>query len=140
MDFQTFQAELRRIGGAVHSFAAIGAALRLYQAKQKADPAVEARLLAAVEAVLPDTLDGLNPQQISDALAYVTFQIGEATELFRNADRPPGGFFRSPPYFRPWAKPLARTAVVLSRSPLTVQGWLRRSPAAFSMSARVSEP
>ena len=96
MDSQTFQAELRRIAGAVHSFAAIGAALRLYQAKQQADPAVEARLLAAVEAVLPDALDGLNPQQISDALAYVTFQIGEATELFRNADRPPGWVLQDP--------------------------------------------
>jgi hypothetical protein len=40
MDFPTFQAELRRIGGTVHAFAAIGAALRLYQAKQEADPAV----------------------------------------------------------------------------------------------------
>jgi hypothetical protein len=55
MDFPTFQTELRRIGGAVHAFAAIGAALRLYQAKQQADPAVQARLLAAVEAVLRRT-------------------------------------------------------------------------------------
>src|SRR5262245_42686139 len=96
MDFPTFQTELRRIGGAVHAFAAIGAALRLYQAKQQADPAVQARLLAAVEAVLPGALDGLNSQQISDALAYVTFQIGEATDLFHTAERPPGWVLRDP--------------------------------------------
>jgi len=54
----------------------------------------------------------------------VTFQIGAATDLFHN----------------PSAKPLARTHAVLSRSPLTVQGWRRRSPAAFSMSARASAP
>jgi len=47
-----------------------------------------------VEAVLPGALDGLNPGQVSDALAYVTFQIGEATDLFHNADRPPGWVLR----------------------------------------------
>src|SRR5271165_1902048 len=96
MDFPTFQAELRRIAGHVQTFAAVGAALRLHQAKQQADPAVQAQLLAAVEAVLPGALDGLNPQQISDALAYATFQIGEATDLFHNADRRPGWVLRDP--------------------------------------------
>ena len=76
MDFRPFRPNCAGSGGAVHAFGAIGAALRLYQAKQQADPAVQARLLAAVEAVLPGALDGLNSQQISDALAYVTFQIG----------------------------------------------------------------
>jgi precorrin-6B methylase 2 len=94
MDFPTFQAELRRLGGAAHALAAIGAALRLYQTKQEADPAVQARLFAAVEAVLPGVLDGLDPGQVSDALAYVTFQIGEATDLFHNAHRPPGWVLR----------------------------------------------
>jgi hypothetical protein len=96
MDFPTFQAELRRIGGTVQAFAAIGAALRLRQAKPQADPAIQARLLAAVEAVLPGALNGLNPQQVSEALAYVTFQIGEATELFHNADRTPGWVLQDP--------------------------------------------
>jgi len=96
MDFPTFQAELRRIAGHVQTFAAVGAALRLHQAKQQADPAVQAQLLGAVEAVLPGALDGLNPQQISDALAYATFQIGEATDLFHNADRRPGWVLRDP--------------------------------------------
>jgi precorrin-6B methylase 2 len=49
-----------------------------------------------VEALLPGALDGLNPQQISEALAYVTFQIGEATDLFHNADRRPGWVLRDP--------------------------------------------
>ncbi|HEY1430499.1 MAG TPA: class I SAM-dependent methyltransferase [Stellaceae bacterium] len=96
MDFPTFQAELRRIGGTVHAFAAIGAALRLHQAKQQADPAVEAPLLAAVEAVLPGALDGLDPRQVSAALAYITLVIEDATELFNNAARPPGWVLRDP--------------------------------------------
>ncbi len=96
MDFPTLQAELRRIGGTVQAFAAIGAALRLHQGKLQADPAIQARLLAAVEAVLPGALNGLNPQQVSEALAYVTFQIGEATELFQNAGRPPGWVLQDP--------------------------------------------
>jgi SAM-dependent methyltransferase len=96
MDFPAFQAELRRIGGMVHALAAIGAVLRLHQAKQQADPAIQARLLAAVEAVLPGALNGLNPQQVSEALAYVTFQIGEATDLFHNAERLPGWVLQDP--------------------------------------------
>ena len=76
MDFPTFQAELRRISGHVQAFAAIGAAARLSQVKQQAHPAVEARLIAAVEAILPGGLDGLDAQQVSDALEYVTFLMG----------------------------------------------------------------
>ena len=93
---KSYSAELRRIGATVHAFAAIGAALRLHQAKQQADPAIQSRLLAAVEAVLPGALNGLNPQQVSEALAYVTFQIGEATDLFHNAGRPPGWVLQDP--------------------------------------------
>src|SRR5713226_5637375 len=68
----------------------------MHQAKQQADPAIQARLLAVVDAVLPGALNGLNPQQVSEALAYVTFQIGEATELFHNAGRPPGWVLQDP--------------------------------------------
>jgi methylase of polypeptide subunit release factors len=96
MDFPTFRAELRRIGGHAQMFAAIGAALRLHQAKKQADPAVQARLLAAVEAALPGGLDGLDAHHVSDALAYVTSLIGETTELFHNPDRPPGWVIRDP--------------------------------------------
>ena len=96
MDFPTLQAELRRIAGPVQAFAAIGAALRLHQAKKPAAPAVQARLLAAVEAVLPGGLDRLDAPQVSDALVYVTSVIGEATELFHNPDRPHGWVIRDP--------------------------------------------
>ena len=96
MDFPTFQAELRRIANHVQAFAAIGAAARLSQVKQQAHPAVEARLIAAVEAILPGGLDGLDAQQVSDALEYVTFLMGEATELFQNPDRPPAWVLRDP--------------------------------------------
>ena len=100
MDFPTFQAELRRISGHVQAFAAIGAAARLSQVKQQAHPAVEARLIAAVEAILPGGLDGLDAQQVSDALEYVTFLMGEATELFQTPDRPPGWVLRDPAVLR----------------------------------------
>ena len=53
MDFPTFQAELRRLGGQVQALAVIGAMLRLHQTKQQAHPAVQARLLAALQAVRP---------------------------------------------------------------------------------------
>ena len=96
MDFPTFQAELRRIANHVQAFAAIGAAARLSQVKQQAHPAVEARLIAAVEAILPGGLDGLDAQQVSDALEHVTFLMGEATELFQNPDRPPAWVLRDP--------------------------------------------
>ena len=139
MDFTTFQTELRRVAGTVQAFAAVGAALRLQhagrQAGRQADPAVQARLVAAVEAVLPGALDGLNPQQISDALAYVTQQIGRRRICSITLTVLPGGFFRTPTHYRALAVPLARTSAVLSRSPPTVPLWLRRSPAAFSMSA-----
>jgi hypothetical protein len=121
MDFPTFQAELRQIAGHVQAFAAIGAMLRLHQAKQQAHPAAQAQLLATVEAVLPGAFDRLNEQQISDALAYVTFLIGEATELFQNPDRLLDGFFGIPPHFKPSAKPPARMSGVSSRSPLIVR-------------------
>jgi hypothetical protein len=65
MDFPTFQVELRQIGSTVHALAAIGAALRLYQANQQADPAIQARLLAAVEAVLRGAPNGLTRSKFS---------------------------------------------------------------------------
>jgi tRNA G46 methylase TrmB len=49
-----------------------------------------------VEAALPGGLDEMDERQISDALAYVSFLIGEATELFQNPDRPPGWVLRDP--------------------------------------------
>src|SRR5712691_2436376 len=104
MDFPTFQAELQRIAGHVQTFAAIGAALRLHQAKKEADPAVQARLLAAVEAALPGGIDGLDARQVSDALAYVTARIGEATELFQNPDRPPGWVLSEPATLQAWGQ------------------------------------
>jgi hypothetical protein len=58
MDFPTFQAELRRLGGAAHALAAIGAALRLYQTKQEADPAVQA--LCGRGSGAAGALDGLD--------------------------------------------------------------------------------
>lgn len=96
MDFQTLQAELRRLGGAVQALAAIGAALRLRQANEQGHPAVQTRLLAAVEALLPGTLDGLDQQQVSAALAFVTLQFEEAMELLQNPDRPPAWVLRDP--------------------------------------------
>jgi precorrin-6B methylase 2 len=96
MDFPTFQTELRRIGGQVQALAVIGAMLRLHQTKQQAHPVVQAQLLAALQAVLPGGLEGLDEQQIADALTHVTLMIEDARDLFHNADRPPGWVFRDP--------------------------------------------
>jgi hypothetical protein len=108
----------------------------LYQVKQQAHPAVQARLIAAVEAVLPGGLDGLDAQQVSDALEYVTFLMGRRRSCSRTLTALPGGFFGTPPCSKPWAKPLARTSAASSRLQMIVQGWLLRWRAAFSMSAQ----
>jgi precorrin-6B methylase 2 len=94
MDFSSFQAELRRIGSQAQALAVIGAVLRLRRTKQQAHPAVQAELLAALQAVLPGGLDDLDERQISDALSFVTVMIEDAADLFRNADRAPGWAFR----------------------------------------------
>lgn len=104
MNFQSFQTELRRIATDVQTFAAIGAALRLRQAKKQIDPEIHARLLAVVEAALPGALDGLEPQQVSDSLAQVTQIIGEATELFQNPGRPPGWVIQDPDTLQGWGR------------------------------------
>jgi precorrin-6B methylase 2 len=96
MDFPSLQAELRRIASQVQALAAIGAALRLRQQSKEADPAVQTRLAAVMEAAIPHGLDGLDAQQVSDALAYVTLQIEDAADLFHNIDRAPGWVFRDP--------------------------------------------
>jgi hypothetical protein len=62
MDFPTFQAELRRIAGHAQALAAIGAMLRLYKAKQQAHSAVQAQLLATVEAAPPGGLEELDEE------------------------------------------------------------------------------
>jgi SAM-dependent methyltransferase len=104
MDFQTFQAELRRIAAHVQSFAAIGAELRLRQAETKVDPAVQARLFAVVEAALPGAFNQLNARQVSDSLAYVSQVIGETTELFQNPGRAPGWAVRDPTTLQAWGQ------------------------------------
>jgi methylase of polypeptide subunit release factors len=96
MDFQTLQAELRRLGGAAQALAAIGATLRLRQTDEQAHPAVEARLRAVVEALLPGTLDRLDRQQVSAALAHAAFLLEDAMELFQNPARPPAWVIRDP--------------------------------------------
>jgi len=60
--------QLRRIASQVQTLAAIGAALRLRQQSKEADPAVQTRLAAVMEAAIPHGLDGLDAQQVSDAL------------------------------------------------------------------------
>ena len=96
MDFPGLQAELRRLGGAVEALAAIGAALRLRETGKDGHPAVQARLLEAVDALLPDTLRELDRQQISATLALVTLQFEEAMELFKNPERAPAWILRDP--------------------------------------------
>src|SRR5215472_14282477 len=94
MDFPTLQTELRRIGGQAQALAVIGAVLRLHQTKQQAHPAVQAQLMAALQAVLPGGLDSLDERQISEALSFVTVLIEDASDLFHNPDRAPGWVFR----------------------------------------------
>jgi len=89
MDFQTLQAELRRLGGAVQASAAIGATLRLRQANAQGHPAVQTQLLDAMDALLLGPLGEPDQQQVSAALAYVALQLEEGMELSQNPARPP---------------------------------------------------
>ena len=84
------------MAGQLQMLAAIGAALRMRQAKRAADPAAQPRLLAAVGAALPGGIDNLDEQQVSEALAYVTLQIEDAADLFHNVERPPGWVVQDP--------------------------------------------
>jgi hypothetical protein len=96
MDFPGLEAELRRLGAAVEALAVIGATLRLRETGREAHPAVQARLREALDAVLPDTIEGMDRQQVSAALALVTFRFEEAMELFHNPDRIPAWTVRDP--------------------------------------------
>jgi precorrin-6B methylase 2 len=96
MQFQEFQAELRRMGDVARGLAAIGAALRLRQGKIEAHPDIDARLADVIAALLPDGLDWLDQDQISTALALVNFAMEEARDLFEKPDRPPGWVVRDP--------------------------------------------
>jgi precorrin-6B methylase 2 len=92
----TLQAELSRLSSAVRAFSTIGAALRLRNAGTQAHPAVEARLNAAIEALLPGGLDSVDARQVATALEFVALQFEEAAELFQNPARPPGWVLRDP--------------------------------------------
>ena len=96
MDFPGLQAELRRLGETVHALAAIGAALRLRQAREAGHPAVQPRLDAVVDALIPGTLDSLDEQQVSTALATITFHFEDGMELLRNPARAPAWTIQDP--------------------------------------------
>ena len=88
----------------MQAFAAIGAALRLSQSEEQTDPEIRVRLLAVVEAELPGALDGLDAQQVSNSLKYVTQIIGEAADLFQNPYRPPGWVLGDPATLQAWGQ------------------------------------
>ena len=96
MEFPAFQAELGRMGGIVQALAAIGAMLRLRALGQAGHPAVQPQLAAAVDALVPGALDGLTPDQVAVAFAYVTQQFQQSSELFHNPDRAPGWAITDP--------------------------------------------
>jgi precorrin-6B methylase 2 len=84
------------MGDVARGLAAIGAALRLRQGEIEAHPDVGARLADVIAALLPDGLDGLDQEQISAALALVSFPLEEARDLFEKPDRPPAWIVSEP--------------------------------------------
>jgi precorrin-6B methylase 2 len=96
MDVQTLQAELRRLGAATQTLAAIGAALRLLHAGGDGHQDTRTRLRTAIDALLPGTLADLDPQYVPAALAFITLQFYEASDLFCAPERSPGWAHRDP--------------------------------------------
>jgi len=57
---------------------------------------VQPRLDAVVDALIPGTLDGLDEQQVSTALATITFHFEDGMELLRNPARAPAWTIQDP--------------------------------------------
>jgi precorrin-6B methylase 2 len=82
-------AELGRLGVAVSSFGALGAALRLRASGDQVDPAIDAALRHALGRMLPSSLETLAPDEIATALNFIAFNLEEAREMVRDPARPP---------------------------------------------------
>lgn len=89
MEFHALLAEIRRLATTTQALAGIGAALRLRQDCEQADPAVQVSLDAFVEATVPGTLEKLNEQQVAVAQGFANILFEEAAELLRNPTRSP---------------------------------------------------
>jgi SAM-dependent methyltransferase len=96
MEFQAFRGELQRMADITRGLAAIGAALRLRQAKTKAHPDVEGRLSEVIEALIPDAFAGLDEAQVATASTLITHAFEEARDLLERPDRAPAWEVRDP--------------------------------------------
>lgn len=89
MDFQTFMADLGRLGVAANGLGALAAALRLRASSEQAAPDIDIALRHAIGAMLRDSLETLSDDEVATALNYAAFHIEEARELMRFPARPP---------------------------------------------------
>jgi len=94
MDAATLTGELRRLGEATATLAAIGAALSRFGSAEPGHAQTDATLRAVVEAALPGALETLDAKDLAAALATVTLQMTEAYELVSAPARAPGWTYR----------------------------------------------
>ncbi len=110
MGFDVLMANVRRLLGATETLAAIGAELRLRQLAVDGDPNVRALLGEIAGHVDPALFDDLTPQQETAALSTILTFFGQAAELLRAPERPPGWTAQDPTVLQAQGRASARVA------------------------------
>ncbi len=110
MSFNSLMASVRRLLASTETVAAIGAELRLRQLGVDGDPNVRALLAKIAAHVDPTLFDGLTPQQEITALSTIQTFFGQAAELLKAPERPPGWTAQDPAVLQAQGRASARVA------------------------------
>jgi len=108
--FDVLMANVQRLLGATETLAAIGAELRLRQLGVEGDPNVRALLGEVACHVDPTLFDDLTPQQEITALSSIQTFFGQAAELLKAPERPPGWSAHDPAILQAQGRASARVA------------------------------
>ncbi|HZD89498.1 MAG TPA: hypothetical protein VE224_05325, partial [Pseudolabrys sp.] len=91
MTYDQLYGKTRELLAAVQIVGAIGAELRLRQARRDGDPRLRGALQAVTDEVFgPGALDRLEPGQIATVVGQATYALQEALDLIREPERAPG--------------------------------------------------
>lgn len=90
MDATTLASEMKRLGEAVATFAALAAGIRRNLDNQPGHPETDAALVAVADAILPGAIATLGREELADRLAGAILQMAEAHDLLNAPARAPG--------------------------------------------------